>query len=821
MHYTHGVVMGRLSKTEIRVPLLFVLSAAGWILLSDSVVTALFTDVAVQQRLQTYKGLFFVTVISVLLYTLIRHDAKRDEARLLEIRNLHEIQQSIFTAMQRVFFAVDEHWNITMCNPSGLALLGISTEAEVVGKKLWGLLPANLGHAVRELAENNPMPGDASGIELQRTKEEWWAVHFVPFAEGLGIFLDNISERKAAEFRERELIQQREESLRRLEFHIDRLPIGYIITDQHFRFRYLNPAAERIFGFSSEELSGCEPYGKIIPAESRDFVESKRAEWIQGGDSAHGTNLNLSRDRGAIYCEWFNTPIVSEEGEFLYLISMVQDVTERFVAGEALRKSEQRYRALVEDQNEFIVRWQPDGKRSFVNQSYSRFKGMKVESLLRMNQFDVPNDTEAAELQALLSRFSPEAPSFSLLQSAVGGDRTVHELLWSHRALFGNDGAILEIQSVARDITEQVKAERELRRSEERYRALFENASEGILIIEHGLFTSCNRSAAEILGYRSEDIIGRSPEEISPEIQPGGERSDALVSRNLELALAGRSQMFEWEHLHADGRIVTVEVSLGRIMDDDNAKIQCFWRDVTERKLAEENLRESRAQLRAFTARLDAVREEERKQLSRELHDGLGQTLTALKIDISLMKRFLAASQVPPEQLETIDSMSALVDGTLRMSRALAGSLRPALLEEVGLERALSGLLSDTCGKAGLEYDFSSNTVPDFDPQQSLVIYRIAQEALTNVLRHAHATKVSLKLMSGDSGVSMAIEDDGIGIDPRTRWRDGGLGIVGMRERAEQVGASLTVQPMKGSGTRVRLALPTSVRAEGTGIAGG
>jgi PAS domain S-box-containing protein len=672
-----------ISRSEIRIPVIFVLAASAWIILSDGVVTMFIPDPQQQQQFQTWKGLLFVSILTVLLYVLIRRSTRNDRERLLQIEALHHIQRSVFSAMRRCFIAVDEQWKVTMCNGETMRLLDVEHEADVIGMKIWGLLPMPMVHVLRNLAEDAARSEGARDCEFQTSDGMWWSVQFMSFPEGLGILLDDVTEHKTAAMREEELIRQREESLKELQLHIERLPIGYIVTDEKFRFKYLNPAAETIFGYRSDEIKGCDPYGRIIPESARDFVEGKRAGWIRGDTEAHGTNMNISRDRGVIYCHWFNTPIFSGNGDFQYLISMVQDVTERFLADEALRQSEERYRTLVEF------------------------------------------------------------------------------------------------------------------------------ANEGILTLENGVFVSCNQKAADMLTSSIGDILGKTPEQLSPELQPDGKSSAELVAFNTGRALKGEPLVFEWRHLRQDGGTVDIEVSLGRVMHGSNPRLLCFWRDITDRKRANLELLESRRQLRALAARLDEVREEERKQLSRELHDGLGQTLTALKIDISLMKRLLTASDAGDEQIETIDSMNTMVDNTLQLTRTLARSLRPALLEEVGLPQALDTLLKETCGKAGLSCTLVAGDLPTLlKPQVSLALYRITQEALTNVIRHANAEHVTLALESINGALRLSVSDDGIGMESSTAGRNTTLGIVGMRERAEQIGGHLTIITGVRSGCIVQVSLP-------------
>lgn len=236
-----------------------------------------------------------------------------------------------------------------------------------------------------------------------------------------------------------------------------------------------------------------------------------------------------------------------------------------------------------------------------------------------------------------------------------------------------------------------------------------------------------------------------------------------------------------------------------------------FWllrREFRQREKWEQDLVESRSRLRALAARLDEVREEERVGLSREIHDGLGQLLTGIKIDLSLLNRFLGGKP-EGEVGNTLASLSRLVDETMTQTRALARQLRPGMLDEVGLAEAIRQYALEYEKRSGIRC--TTNLMPmdtELSPRQRLALYRITQEALTNVARHAEAQLVEIDLHFGSETVTLRIHDDGKGLRPEDRLKPDSLGIVGMTERAELLGGSCRVLPGNGRGTLVVVEVP-------------
>ncbi len=229
--------------------------------------------------------------------------------------------------------------------------------------------------------------------------------------------------------------------------------------------------------------------------------------------------------------------------------------------------------------------------------------------------------------------------------------------------------------------------------------------------------------------------------------------------------------------------------------------------DITERKKAEDALRRSHAQLRALSERRELVREEERTRVAREIHDELGQVLTTLKLDLAWLADKPPAG--PRALRNRLRALSRRIDGAIRTVQTIATALRPAPLDHLGLVAALEWHARQFQALSGLRVDLDvALNDPGLDPRLSIAVFRIFQEALTNVARHAGASRVDVHLAEEDGALRLDVIDDGRGIREAARDDIGSLGVLGMRERARSLAGELDVRPLPGGGTAVSLRLP-------------
>jgi PAS domain S-box-containing protein len=350
-------------------------------------------------------------------------------------------------------------------------------------------------------------------------------------------------------------------------------------------------------------------------------------------------------------------------------------------------------------------------------------------------------------------------------------------------------------------LVERKRAEVALRESEERYRELFENAKDAIYVHDlEGTYLKANRAAEELSGYTREEIVGHQYTEFIAEEHVNFVRKTFCA----KLAQQGETS-YEVDVIAKDGRRVPVEVSSRAIYENGQiVGVQGMARDITERKLAQDTLQ-------MFSRQLIEAQEDERRRIARELHDQIGQILTAVKMNLHTVQRFNLAAEAGSYVKDNIEA----VDEALRLVRDLSIDLRPPVLDDLGLVTALGWYVDRYTQRTGLNVDIVAE-LPDpnerFSRELETACFRIAQEALTNVVRHASASKVALQLTRTAKTLTLVVKDNGVGFDlkslrkrsPRTAT----LGLVSMQERAHAAGGTLEIDSTPSRGTRIRFIVP-------------
>jgi|GEM_PF-1939175 len=347
-------------------------------------------------------------------------------------------------------------------------------------------------------------------------------------------------------------------------------------------------------------------------------------------------------------------------------------------------------------------------------------------------------------------------------------------------------------------IADRKRAEMALRESEERYRELFENARDAIYVHDlEGDYIRVNRAAETLSGYNREEIVGHNFEEfVAVEgFRFGRKTFYARLAEQGETA-------FEVDVIAKDGRRVPVEVRSRAIYENGvMVGVQGTARDITERKLAQDALQ-------TFSRQLIEAQEDERRRISRELHDQIGQILTAIKMNLHSVQEVRRVSEISCYVKDNLEA----VDEALRLVRDLSLDLRPPVLDDFGLVTALCWYVDRYTKRTGLEVDVIIK-LPDrkqrFSRDVETACFRVAQEALTNVVRHAQASQITLQLVKDGSVLLLSITDDGAGFDPerlrKRAPRAATLGLIGMQERAHAAGGTIEIDSAISHGTEVRL----------------
>jgi hypothetical protein len=318
-----------------------------------------------------------------------------------------------------------------------------------------------------------------------------------------------------------------------------------------------------------------------------------------------------------------------------------------------------------------------------------------------------------------------------------------------------------------------------------------------------------NKGAESIFGYRAEEILGKPLDLLLPEgsVRAHAHHVEEFGKSNQVARMMGERQ--EIRGRRRDGSEFAAEASISKLVQPDGQNIYTvILRDVTERKRKEDELRASREELRRLARHIESVRDEESKRIAREVHDELGQSLTVLKMRLSALAREVDPADPLHAKLE---ELSDSVSEVMQTVRHIATQLRPDLLDALGIEAAISRHVQEFGEATGIDASVEFDELDvSLDPQVSIVLFRIVQEALTNVARHANARSVKVRLEKVTEAVPflrLEISDDGKGFDVS---RPGGqsLGLLGMKERAVYLGGDLVVQSQPGQGTRIIVCAP-------------
>ncbi|HXF57339.1 MAG TPA: PAS domain S-box protein [Actinomycetota bacterium] len=470
---------------------------------------------------------------------------------------------------------------------------------------------------------------------------------------------------------------------------------------------------------------------------------------------------------------------------------------------ERLRKAEARYRTLVEQLPAVTYVAEVDRARRwhYVSPQVQTLLGFTPEEWTadpdRWLQCVHPEDRARAlaERERALRSGRPLVTQYRL----VSRDGRV---VWvQDQALpLGEEGGHPLVHGVMFDITERRLAEEAVRESEARKSAILEAALDAVITVDHeGRILEFNPAAESLFGLAASRAIGSSVTDLLrpfPEAEAGVRTLDGLLALG---AGPGGGRRVETTAVRASGEVLPVELTVTPIDLPGRALFTCFVRDITDRKQAEEE--------RGRTmARVVQAAEEERRWLAAELHDGPIQRLTALGMRLEVARRALEREGADPtEVLRPLQNRLGMEVGNLR--RMVAG-LRPPALDERGLTAALTEHCQ-ALGQGGFRCRVESDLEGRLDPELETVLYRVAQEALSNIVKHAQASAACLSLSTRNGCVVLEVRDDGTGFDPRQVSTAGHhFGLPIMRERVQMAGGTLDVRSAPGKGTVVRVELP-------------
>jgi PAS domain S-box-containing protein len=579
--------------------------------------------------------------------------------------------------------------------------------------------------------------------------------------------------------------------------------------DADSRFTFISDTCQRLTGWRAEDLLG-KHFGALVHESSREVAE---IDWTAGlgddpamaGRELRGRVNLLRRDGSPLPAEFIAFATRDENGQFAGANGNVRDMSERDRLERELRESEHRYRFLIENSPDIIFAIDPDGRFTYVSETVRRSLGLEPRALIGtrfVDLIDYPPDEVPGERFGMMAS-DPDLELTNLIHLRAADGRSLPFEVSSVGVR--RDGAFGGIQGAARDITERQRLERELRESEERYRFLVENSPDIVFSTdEAGMFTFLSETIETVTGFSPEELVGGHFSRIVDE-----RTLAAAVERWTQLVAAPDvRQVVKIDLIRKGGGTVPVEVSsIGTAVDGVFAGIHGATRDITDRERLERDLRRQAGELASS---------QERAHLARELHDSVTQALFSMTLVTRSVE--LLIDRDPAVAKAKLTSLRDLQREALAEMRALIFELRPGNLENDGLLAALRTHTAALQGRIGLPVVVTSELNERLPLEVEEVLYRIAQEALHNVVKHAAARQVELAVDRRGPDIVLRIRDDGKGFDAAL-VPDGHLGLTGMRARADKIGARYHVTSRPGEGTTIEVVVPPEALARAAGAA--
>jgi PAS domain S-box-containing protein len=607
--------------------------------------------------------------------------------------------------------------------------------------------------------------------------------------------------------------------------------------DRSGNYLYMNEAGARRLGVQKEAMIG---------RNVRDFFPIEAASMLDPLDSVFSTGQGVSVLRRItiqqkpVDFSAVLVPLKSREGVVESVVVIARDVSWIRTLIAAAKTNQRRIRELFTNMGEGVGIVDAEERFRFVNPAAHAIFGVSAGQLKNRNLREfVTEEGWQQILRESLQRRRGLRNSYQLDIIRPDGERRVLQVTATAR--HSRSGSYLGAFGVFHDITLQKKIEEALRRtgeeleervaqrtaqlshvveelqreihereqavkaqkvSESRFRAIFDTALDSVFIKDRELrYREVNAAMERLFQQPASELVGKTDNELfGEEVGHRMETDDKdvlsgkVLDRESTKAVCGVSHVF---HVIK----VPMKDSSGNIVG-----ICGIARDVTQRKAGEEELRESRERLRLLTASLESSREEESKRISREIHDELGQNLTAAKYEVASLRKAIPRDH--PELESRLDSLNRRLDSVTEDVKRIARNLRPPLLDHFGLEAALECLAGDFQQRTGIQckcqLGASSNPIEE---TTATSVFRMCQEALTNVARHSKAGLVELTLFCDRDQLIVQIADDGRGITTE-ELRKPTLGLLGMEERARRLGGQLQIGPAGVKGTKVEIVIP-------------
>jgi PAS domain S-box-containing protein len=619
--------------------------------------------------------------------------------------------------------------------------------------------------------------------------------------------------------------------------HMHREKLAGIVLEEMFQFIGLldvhgntleiNRAALEEAGIRLDEIHG-KPFWEtrwwLVSKETRE----KQRELVRRASQGEFVRCDMEIYGQAgggetIVIDYSLSPIRDRSGKIVFLLAEGRNITEkRHAEAEIARKntelerlaaSGQELRSSLDELRASEVRWHSIFDNSAVgialtdtsgifiaaNRAYQEMVGYTEQELQHMTYMDITYEEDQPTNRVLAADlWEGELNPFRFEKRYRRKD---DKLIWVRTTVSiapSTETTAQFAMAVVEDVTERKLVEERLRE----YEKAVEGGEEMIVVVDREYrYLLANRAFLRFLGFDREQVVGRRVPELMDH-----DPFNKVVKKRLDECFQGKVVKYEGRYRESDLFISHFPIEGPAGVD----RAACVLQDITERKWTEKRLNRSFVQLRALAARLQSVREDERTKVAREIHDELGQALTAIKIELSSLLFEWPAEQKPSTRAESI---TRLVEQTIQSVRKISTELRPGILDALGLVAAVEWAAEEFQNRTGIRCHLDLPKAPlEISQERATAISRIFQETLTNIARHADATQVHICLARENGSLSLEVDDNGVGVSEEQLSASESLGILGMRERALFLGGEVQISGAPNQGTRVRVRIPLSFR---------
>ncbi|HKL08639.1 MAG TPA: PAS domain S-box protein [Bacteroidales bacterium] len=656
------------------------------------------------------------------------------------------------------------------CNPATLTLLGYSSKDEFQEELETILSPEYQPDGERSLDKAKKMMKNA--YERGYHRFEWMHLN----KEGESLYLDvtltkipfhnknflfaiwrDISKQK-----EYENNLTKSEELYSLLF--DQAADGILVGVGKGEIIDANKSICDLTGYNKHELIGNNINGLFTKNELKD--NPLRYDLIKVGNTIIKERNIVCKDGRLIPVE-MNTKIL-EDGR---MQALFRDLSARKAAEKALVESEEKYRNVFNYAPLGILHYDQYGVITDCNQNLVNIIGSSKEQLVGLHMIEDLNNNEL--IKKVEQSLKEGKAVFEDWYTSVTGEKTTF-VKGVFKCIYDENHHFISGIGLIEDITKRKKAELAMIESEQKYRLLFENASDAIMLMNEDVFIDCNEKTLELFGCSKKEIIGQTPYKFSPEKQPDGKKSKEKAREKIKEAIQDKPKIFEWVHQKADGKNFYTEVSLNIFDLHKKKTVQAIVRDISERKEFEQRIYET----------IIETEERERQRLASDIHDEIGPLLSSLKVYIeSLNPKGEEAKQI---YIKT--KLQELIKETVDNVREVSNAISPYILNKYGLEAAIKSFIQKTENVISIR--FKSNVKDKRFPLKTEIVYfRIIKELLNNTLKHARAKNIDVNLQYSNGELQLCYKDDGIGLDKKhlSSAKAQGMGLFNIINRVNSI----------------------------------